>query len=65
MRPDPTITDLDALALSHAIHSRTLSCRDVMCAYLARIHQHNPALNAIVNLAPDASLLAQADSLRR
>jgi len=62
MRPDPTITDLDALALSRAIHTREVSCRSVMAAYLDRIHQLNPALNAIVNLAPDDTLLAQADA---
>src|SRR5574337_541649 len=32
-----------------------------MAGYLARIHRLNPAANAIVNLAPDDSLLAQAD----
>lgn len=62
MRADPTITDLDALALSRAIHAREVSCRSVMAAYLDRIHRLNPALNAIVNLAPDDSLLAQADA---
>ena len=56
-----TITDLDADALSRAIHAREVSCREVMQAYLARIHRLNPALNALVNLAPDAALLAQAD----
>lgn len=54
------ITDLDAHALSAAIQARQLSCREVMAAYLARIHRLNPALNAIVNLAPDEALLAQA-----
>ena len=62
MRPDPTITDLDALPLSRAIHAREVSCRSVMAAYLDRIHRLNPVLNAIVNLAPDATLLAQADA---
>ena len=57
---DP-ITDLDADALSQAIHARQLSCREVMQATLARIHRLNPAANAIVNLAPDDTLLAQAD----
>ena len=57
---DP-ITDLDADALSQAIHARQVSCREVMQAYLTRIHRLNPVYNAIVNLAPDASLLAQAD----
>jgi amidase len=55
------ITDLDALALSTAIHARQVSCREVMQAYLARIHALNPQANAIVNLAPDDALLAQAD----
>ena len=59
--PDP-ITDLDASALSRAIHAREVSCREVMAAYLARIQAVNPQFNAIVNLAPDATLLAQADA---
>ena len=42
---DP-ITDLSADALSQAIHARSLSCREVMQAYLNRIHRLNPALNA-------------------
>ena len=54
------LTDLDAHALSRAIHSRTVSCVEVMHAYLARIHRVNPRFNAIVNLAPDDTLLAQA-----
>lgn len=56
------LTDLDATALSAAIHARQVSCREVMAAYLARIHRLNPAANAIVNLAPDDALLAQADA---
>ncbi|MDP3820093.1 MAG: amidase [Burkholderiales bacterium] len=55
------ITSLDADALSLAIHARTLGCRDVMAAYLQRIHALNPRFNAIVNLAPDDVLLHQAD----
>lgn len=55
------ITDLDAHALSAAIHGRRVSCREVMQAYLARIHALNPRANAIVNLAPDEDLLRQAD----
>lgn len=60
MRGMGDITDLDADSLSRAIHARELSCREVMGAYLARIHQLNPRLNAIVNLAPDDVLLRQA-----
>jgi len=56
---DP-ITDLDAHALSRAIHARELSCVEVMRAYLARIHRVNPRFNAIVSLAHDDALLAQA-----
>jgi amidase len=56
-----TLTDLDADALSSAIHAREVSCREVMQAYLARIEQINPHYNAIVNLAPQDALLAQAD----
>ena len=59
---DESITDLDADALSRAIHARQISCREVMQATLARIHRLNPRLNAIVNLAADDDLLAQADA---
>lgn len=54
------ITELDADALSRAIHAKEVSCREVMSSYLQRIHRVNPKFNAIVNLAPDDTLLAQA-----
>jgi amidase len=56
------LTELDATALSEAIHARHVSCREVMQAYLQRIHAFNPTCNAIVNMAPDDALLAQADA---
>ena len=56
------LTDLDALPLSRAIHARAVSCREVMAAYLTRIHRLNPRANAIVNLRPDDQLLAEADA---
>jgi amidase len=59
--PDP-ITALDASALSEAIHARQLSCREVMAAYLARIHRLNPRYTALVSLRPDDALLAEADA---
>ncbi|TXK32998.1 amidase [Ottowia sp. GY511] len=59
--PD-AITALDATALSEAIHARQLSCREVMQAYLARIHRLNPTYNALVSLRPDDALLAEADA---
>ena len=55
------ITDLAAQALADAIQQREVSCREVMRAYLERIHALNPRLNAIVNLADDETLLQQAD----
>ena len=57
-----SITSLDAEALSRAIHARTLGCREVMAAYLERIHALNPRFNAIVNLGSDDALLRQADA---
>jgi amidase len=55
------IVALDAIALSAAIRSRQVSCREVMQAYLDRIDRLNPRLNAIVSLQPRETLLAQAD----
>lgn len=52
---------LDAHSLSKLIHSRQLSCRELMAATLQRAHRLNPGLNAIVNLADDDTLLRQAD----
>ncbi len=57
-----TLTALDAHALSDAIHRRTVSCREVMTAYLARIARLNPQHTAIVAQAADDTLLAQADA---
>ena len=54
------ITDWDASTLSEHIHARRVSCSEVMRAYLARIGRLNPTYNAIVNLAPEEHLLAQA-----
>ena len=59
---DDELTSLDADTLSRAIHSRAVSCREVMAAFLKRIHHFNPRFNAIVNLAPDELLLRQADA---
>jgi amidase len=56
------LTDLDAHALSGAIHARRFSCRELMQVTLARVHRLNPVANAIVSLADDDALLAQADT---
>ena len=56
------IVELSANALSEAIHAKTVSCREVMQAYLQRIALVNPRVNAIVSLRDDAALLAEADA---
>ena len=56
------ITDWSASALSAAIHAKTVSCREVMQAYLSRIDQVNPTVNAIINRLDASTLLAQADA---
>jgi amidase len=54
------ITDFNASELSDKIHQKAVSCTEVMQAYLQRIEALNPRYNAIVNLAPADTLLAQA-----
>lgn len=56
------IVQLDADALSHVIHSRQVSCREVMQAYLAQIERFNPQVNALVSLRPTDELLVEADA---
>ena len=51
---------MDAGALSKAIHSRRISCAEVMTAYLDHIGQFNPKVNAIVALQDRQDLLALA-----
>ena len=59
---DDPITALSACELSERIHARSVSCREVMSACLARIDALNPVFNAIVSLQPAETLLAQADA---
>jgi len=59
------ITSLDASDLSRAIRSRQTSCREVMTAFLNRIDQLNPKVNAIVSLRDREDLLLQADERDR
>jgi amidase len=51
---------MDATVLSKAIHSRKVSCVEVMSAYLDHIERINPKVNAIVALQERADLLMQA-----
>lgn len=54
------IVDMEARTMSQAIRQRQLSCVEVMHAYLAHIHRHNPVYNAIVSLVDDDTLMSQA-----
>jgi len=54
------ITDFDATELSMAIRTKTVSCVEVMQAYLNRIHRYNPVYNAIVSMPGDDELLLRA-----
>ena len=55
------ITALSASRLSSMIRTREVSCVEVMSAYLERIHKYNPVYNAIISLADEGRLLAQAN----
>ncbi|MEJ8824619.1 amidase [Variovorax humicola] len=57
------ITGWTAIQLSQAIQSRTVSCVEVMTAYLSQIDQFNPKVNAIVSLQGRDGLLSQAAGL--
>ena len=54
------IVMMDGCALANAIHSRQVSCVEVMTAYLDHIEQINPHVNAIVALQDGDDLLAEA-----
>lgn len=56
------ITGFTAIQLSDAIRLRTVSCSEVMQAYLAHIHRHNPVYNALVSLVADYILMQQAQA---
>ncbi|WP_454740155.1 amidase [Cupriavidus necator] len=60
--PKPTgeITGWTAIQLSQAIQSRSVSCVEVMTAYLSQIDRLNPKVNAIVSLQAREGLLGQA-----
>ena len=57
------ITGLTATELSQAIHSKQLSCLELMQASLAQIDALNPQVNAIVARVDEDLLLAQARML--
>lgn len=51
---------MGAVTLGKRIHSRQISCAEVMSAYLDHIDRFNPKVNAIVALQERDALLAQA-----
>ena len=51
---------MNAVTLANVIHSRQLSCVEIMTAYLDHIDTINPKVNAIVALQDRPALLAQA-----
>jgi len=54
------IVDLSAVELSRAIKNKTISCKEVMTAFLEQIDKVNPTLNAIVSLRDPDELVAEA-----
>ncbi|WP_233839239.1 amidase [Paraburkholderia sp. ZP32-5] len=54
------IVSLTAVALSQAIHQRTLSCVEVISAYFAHIDRMNPHVNALVALGDRDDALREA-----
>src|SRR5215472_2168387 len=62
MEAAPTdIVLMDGGALSRAIHTKRVSCVEVMKAYLAQIEKLNAAVNALVALQDPSELLVQAN----
>ena len=58
--PPADILELTATELSRRITSRSVSCRELMQASLARIEALNPRFNAIVSLRESEALLTEA-----
>jgi len=60
--PTNEIVSLSAIELSAAIRERSLSCVEVMRAYIAQAGALNPRFNALVSHADPERLLEQANS---
>ncbi|TDR89094.1 amidase [Enterovirga rhinocerotis] len=54
------IADWDAIDVTKAIADKTVSCAEVMTAYLDRIERLNPVVNAIVSLRDREAIMADA-----
>ena len=61
----PEILSTDALTLSRRIHSRELSCHELMQATLAHLDALNPRFNAVVSrIEPELNLRHARDKDR-
>ena len=63
--PTEDLTSLSATELSRAIRERSVSCVEVMRAYLDRINRLNPTYNALVSLRDEEDLLLEAQGADR
>ena len=59
------ITELSVSSLSAAIRSRSVTCVEVMAAYLAQINRYNGVYNAIVSMLDGETLMGQAAAADR
>ncbi len=55
-----SLIQLPAKELSEKIANKSISCLEVMQAYLAQIHAINPKVNAIISMVAEEELLRQA-----
>lgn len=60
-----SLHELGLVELRDALHSRTVSAREVVEDHLARIEQVNPALNAVVTLVAERALAAADEADQR
>src|SRR5699024_8779068 len=56
----PELVTLDAWALSASIRDRSITCQEVMAAYLDHVDVLNPLANAIVSLRDREILMSEA-----
>jgi amidase len=54
------MTSAPASTLVGALRAREISSRELLDAYLDRIEQVNPAINAVVTIGPEAARAAAA-----
>jgi amidase len=60
MNTSNDLLEQSALSLSASIHSKSLSCLELMQAVLKQIDRYNPRYNAIISMKPEEQLLEQA-----